>query len=290
MTSIPTGSTTILPNITPPAPSVLEFRRVADEQRVYSQAIFNSFDRFQLVSLYRMQHQLAQKLSVKLEVCEEWNDATWTNAQQDLKEYLDALSRLQWTHTRRHLPSLESHNTLLHQLTLGPAYEGYFVVCPDTYVDVFRDSGTSGGSIDPVRRLLHSWLPKRWTAPHVEAKKLRHLQRAFSFSTSPQDAVRELPKLPSDVAPYVERLARFLIAVLGGAFLLVPIIIMSFTNSQNWRLVISSIAVLAFSCFLSFTSRTSNQEILGGAAAYAAVLVVFVGSALSSTVAGGKAS
>jgi hypothetical protein len=72
-------------------------------------------------------------------------------------------------------------------------------------------------------------------------------------------------------------------SMMGGSFLLVPIIVISFTNSQNWRLVISSIAVIAFAVFLSFLSKASNQEVLGGAVAYAAVMVVFVGSALRNS-------
>jgi hypothetical protein len=96
-------------------------------------------------------------------------------------------------------------------------------------------------------------------------------------------ASSELPLGPNDINPFVDGLARFLVALMGGAFLLVPIIAMSFTHSQNWRLVISSIAVIAFAVFLSFLSEASNQEVLGGAAAYAAVMVVFVGSALSNS-------
>jgi hypothetical protein len=61
----------------------------------------------------------------------------------------------------------------------------------------------------------------------------------------------------------------------------VPIIIMSFLTTQNARLITASLFVVAFATFLSFTSAASNHEILAGSAAYAAVLVVFIGSALS---------
>jgi hypothetical protein len=58
---------------------------------------------------------------------------------------------------------------------------------------------------------------------------------------------------------------------------------MSFLTTSSGRLITASLFVIAFATFLSLGSSASNQEILGGSAAYAAVLVVFIGSALSTT-------
>jgi hypothetical protein len=84
------------------------------------------------------------------------------------------------------------------------------------------------------------------------------------------------------ISPFVDRTARFLIALFGGLLLMGPMIAMSLVTVQNNRIIIASIFVFAFSVFLSFISGASNQEVLAGSAAYAAVIVVFVGSALGS--------
>jgi hypothetical protein len=76
--------------------------------------------------------------------------------------------------------------------------------------------------------------------------------------------------------------ARLLLAFIGGGLLLAPIIAMRFVNSQSLRLIIASVFVVTVSVTLSLATTASNQEIIGGVAAYAAVVVVFIGSALSS--------
>jgi uncharacterized RDD family membrane protein YckC len=84
-----------------------------------------------------------------------------------------------------------------------------------------------------------------------------------------------LDKLP----PFVEGLARIIIAITGGLFLLVPMILMTFITSPHYRLIIVSVAVLWFSISLGIVSHATNQELLGATAAYTAVLVVYVGAA-----------
>ncbi|TKA81836.1 hypothetical protein B0A49_01066 [Cryomyces minteri] len=76
----------------------------------------------------------------------------------------------------------------------------------------------------------------------------------------------------------VDYLARFFVSIFGGASLLVPMIIMVFSNSRNANLIITSAFVLFFSIVLSVGSKASNQEILAATAGYAAVLVVFIGT------------
>lgn len=146
----------------------------------------------------------------------------------------------------------------------------------DGYADITRSSLYL---VDPVRRVLYRWLPDRIVARDDTDAKVRAHYQAMDAEVDSS----ELPLRSNDIIPFVDGLARFLVALMGGAFLLVLIIDMSFTNSQNWRLVISSIAVIAFAVFLSLLSEASNQEVLGGAAAYAVVMAVFVGSILSNS-------
>lgn len=76
----------------------------------------------------------------------------------------------------------------------------------------------------------------------------------------------------------VDRLARFVVAIVGGIFLVVPMVIMVVDASETKSVVTVAMAVLIFSLVLSFGMKVSNVETLVSTATYAAVLVVFVGS------------
>jgi hypothetical protein len=73
--------------------------------------------------------------------------------------------------------------------------------------------------------------------------------------------------------------ARFGIAMLGGAILLVPIVVLSLVTEFKFQLLITVLFVLFFSWLLplsSVGSNPTNQELLGATAVYAAVLIVFL--------------
>ncbi|KIV99207.1 uncharacterized protein PV09_09071 [Verruconis gallopava] len=76
----------------------------------------------------------------------------------------------------------------------------------------------------------------------------------------------------------VDNTARLIVSIFAGASLLVPMILMIFSKSSNANLIICSVFVLAFGAIISFGTKSSNQEIVGATAAYAAVLVVFIGA------------
>ncbi|KAK3382572.1 hypothetical protein B0T24DRAFT_645259 [Lasiosphaeria ovina] len=81
---------------------------------------------------------------------------------------------------------------------------------------------------------------------------------------------------PLRVSQFVNRLVRFIIAMTGGVFLVVPMIIMVLGPSQIESLVTVSTSVAFLSLILSFVVRVSNVETLISTATYAAVLVVFL--------------
>ncbi|KAH8589627.1 hypothetical protein B0O99DRAFT_333361 [Bisporella sp. PMI_857] len=64
----------------------------------------------------------------------------------------------------------------------------------------------------------------------------------------------------------------------GAPFLLVPMIILQFRTTTAWKLSTVSIAVVLFSVFLGVCSEQNNGDHLVAVAAYAAVMVVFVGT------------
>lgn len=108
-----------------------------------------------------------------------------------------------------------------------------------------------------------------------------YLPRRFTFSR--QEREKRLKEYeqgdpPREVSIFVDTLARFIIAITGGACLIVPMIIMSLNPSEVKSLVTLSVAVVIFSLMLSFGIRVSNIETLVSTATYAAVLVVFVGT------------
>ena len=70
---------------------------------------------------------------------------------------------------------------------------------------------------------------------------------------------------------------RLIAAVFGGLSLIVPMLIMAIRPSQVKTLVTSSVAVLLFAVGLAWKSTAKIETLLATTAAYAAVMVVFVG-------------
>jgi hypothetical protein len=70
---------------------------------------------------------------------------------------------------------------------------------------------------------------------------------------------------------------RFFTALLGGLALIVPMLIMAIHENRMKSLITASVCVLLFALGLAWAVPATPQELLGTTAAYAAVLVVFVG-------------
>lgn len=88
---------------------------------------------------------------------------------------------------------------------------------------------------------------------------------------------------PQNLSPSMDRLARFLVAMIGALFILVPVYIMSLNQNQTRNLVTTTVAMVFFTMICSVMLRTTVEQTLGFTAAYAAVLVVFVGLNFSDT-------
>jgi hypothetical protein len=81
----------------------------------------------------------------------------------------------------------------------------------------------------------------------------------------------------------VRIMASTIIAISGGALLIVPMLIMSFNTKRTKSLVTVSCSVLLFGFFLSAVMRSKSSDIFVATATYAAVLVVFVGTSTSGS-------
>lgn len=81
----------------------------------------------------------------------------------------------------------------------------------------------------------------------------------------------------------VRIIASTIIAISGGALLIVPMVIMSFDTNRTKSLVTVSCSVLLFGFFLSAVMRSKSSDIFVATATYAAVLVVFVGASTTGS-------
>jgi hypothetical protein len=108
----------------------------------------------------------------------------------------------------------------------------------------------------------------------------KHLHRRLAWSPDERNANRvgyNLGLPPLMYSEFLDRLARFIVAVGCGCSLIVPMLVMSFSPSQTKTLVTVSVAVVLFALVISLAFHTDNNDTLSATATYAAVLVVFVG-------------
>ncbi|KAI9667983.1 MAG: hypothetical protein M1821_000803 [Bathelium mastoideum] len=126
-----------------------------------------------------------------------------------------------------------------------------------------RHSESSLPAYDSVRSVLNKLLPVSITWSNDEKPLKPEL-----FKQKYQ------PTIMSDT---VERISRFIVAMSGALFILVPMYIMAIHQSQTKNLVTTTVAVVLFAVSTSVALRMSNDQMLGATFAYAAVLMVFVG-------------
>ena len=62
--------------------------------------------------------------------------------------------------------------------------------------------------------------------------------------------------------------------------ILIPVIVLHFVTNENWRLAVIVIFTLCFAATLVFCTRAERSQIFAATAAFVAVQVVYVGSAL----------
>ena len=119
-------------------------------------------------------------------------------------------------------------------------------------------------SYDPLRR----WL-------------MRILPRSFSYNITERErrtVKYRLGKPPNQLSPFVDKLARFIVAITGGLPLVVPMLIMRLGEGLTRSLVTVSVVVVLFSALTSLMFKASNVETWAATATYTAMLVVFIGT------------
>jgi hypothetical protein len=79
-------------------------------------------------------------------------------------------------------------------------------------------------------------------------------------------------------------LSRLAIALFGGAALIAPMLIMTLHPSKLTSLLTTSVFVVGVAVVLAWQLEDAkNQDVMAATAAYAAVLVVFVGTGTNAT-------
>jgi hypothetical protein len=152
--------------------------------------------------------------------------------------------------------------------------------------------------LDPVRNLLHKIIQRTWKYGFATAMQKREAERSYKekqrtrrgqdaqaeeggiIYAADEDDIEhdESPSKHGD-SPIVDLIGRLVMTFLAGCSLLVPMLIMTFRTGQTARLVTVCVSTLLFGVIVSFSTRATNHEILAADAAYAAVLVVYVGTA-----------
>jgi hypothetical protein len=156
------------------------------------------------------------------------------------------------------------------------------IVCRNNLADAFDDIAMDEANpYHSEYRCLHP------VSKHTGIDPLRDILRRrlpLSLAYSKEERNHQILKYykakipPSHISPFVDHLARFIIAFASGTWLIVPMLIMSLHKSLTTSLVTTSVAVVLLAVFLSFVIRTTNSETIFMTAAYAAVLVVFIGA------------
>ena len=109
-------------------------------------------------------------------------------------------------------------------------------------------TSTKSSQLIPYENAFHAFLSKKLVVQDSERAKMRDALAEQCLTIAELSTWILVPRT------FVERMARFLLALRTGPFLLVPIV-MNFVSSQDMRLIIGSVFVVGFSLFLSFLSE-----------------------------------
>jgi hypothetical protein len=80
----------------------------------------------------------------------------------------------------------------------------------------------------------------------------------------------------------VDRLARVVIALAAVAFLIAPMFVLTYVQPTGYVLLSAAFFAAVFGVIFALSSRAREHEVVGVTAAYAAVLMVFVGNAIQA--------
>ncbi|KAF2998092.1 hypothetical protein E8E14_003927 [Neopestalotiopsis sp. 37M] len=242
---------------------------ITSEQRLFEFSMdtsnrelhFLAFRGLQRMNILQLQYSLSK---YKKQISE---DRVFTEGghpvqlKQLLHDYANAIRDYQYI---RNLAPITGSEAYIERLDLEQAFPELGDITHDArgYRRLPSDSAIP---TDPLRDFLKGLLPPSVTYSRSEKKR-----RSDEYLAK---------QPPEEVVPIVDRLARFIVAFLGGSSLVVPMLIMRLPGLTLAKSLITvSVAVLIFAIAMSILFRASNIDTMAATATYAAVLVVFVGT------------
>ena len=124
---------------------------------------------------------------------------------------------------------------------------------------------------DFLRRGLRKYLRAFWFFLWTGGRKSPSHSPYYS-ATALESNLKRSYQNTSRIADII---ARLVVALLTGAFLVVPLVILSRQSTNEAHLITISVCIVMFSSLVSLLSNASNEETMVASAAYAAVLSVF---------------
>ena len=141
------------------------------------------------------------------------------------------------------------------------------------------DQARRNDSRDVLRHSLRKFLRYFWFFAHRGRASDVESDR---YSSGPiLEAKAKLKRTYQNTTHLAEIITRFLVAVLAGAFLVIPLIVLSHQSSSETHLITVSVFIVVFSLLVSLASKASNEQTMAASAGYAAVLVVFLANTSS---------
>jgi hypothetical protein len=124
---------------------------------------------------------------------------------------------------------------------------------------------------DPLQEKIHKLLRnfRHWRISRQSTADIENP----SSSTAPASTLRATYQDNNYLA---EWFARFIVALVAGLFLIIPLTILSFQSKKSSQLATISISIAFFSFVTSIIMKSANFQTMATVAAYAAVVSVFV--------------
>lgn len=142
-------------------------------------------------------------------------------------------------------------------------------------VDIIAPSEDSFGPLGEYRTIPY----KDTASGRLRSALINLLPIALTYTTVEKESWFSHTTLPPNHTTLPVRIiVSIIVAILGRALLVVPMVIMSFSATRTKSLITVSCAVLLFAICLGAFMRSKNFEIFVATATYATILVLFVGT------------
>jgi hypothetical protein len=162
-------------------------------------------------------------------------------------------------------------------IAIGPASKSIKDFDGSDYVDLCPQNST------PINDFLRKVLPKHIRYNGADGKVVAYLQSQnagvfFLFLANCTDN-----PIWRGSSASISIIARVLMSFMSVIFLIVPMFALTYIQGTGYILLTAALFAVVFAILVAVSSRARNHEVFGVTAAYAAVLMVFVGNAIQNS-------